>query len=215
MLADGHSHVFVVGDDLDLIDSTGAECAVSEGDALQLVTPPAVDATTASLVVLASKGGKECQKAATVAVNMVDLQEMQNHLREMIDMGLRELQAKQGTDGLPVAPLSAQTPPIQSPYAAVAPPPDPKDAADLQAENKDADASEAAVVSEASSENGSPIGSVTPSGPPPSVALGQTTDQVKAILGNPTKTADLGPKTIYYYDGMKVVFKAGKVTDVE
>ena len=65
-------------------------------------------------------------------------------------------------------------------------------------------------------DTGSPIGAVAaPSGPPPSVALGQTTDQVKAILGNPTKTADVGPKTIYYYDGMKVVFKAGKVTDVE
>jgi len=215
MLADGHSHVFVVGDGLDLTDSTGAECAVSEGDALQLVTPPPADATTASLVVLASKGGKECQRTATVAVNLTDLQEMQNHMRENIDMGLKDLQAKQGTGGLPAAPPSAKAAPTESPYAAVAPPPDPKDAADLQAANKDADQSEQEVVAAASSENGSPIGSVAPSGPPPSVALGQTTDQVKAILGNPTKTADLGPKTIYYYDGMKVVFKAGKVTDVE
>ncbi len=215
LLADGHSHVFVVGDGLDLTDSTGAECAVSEGDALQLVSPPAADATTADLVVLASKGGKECQKTATVAVNLTDLQEMQNHMRETIDMGLKDLQAKQGTGGLPVAPPSAQAPPTQSPYAAVAPPPDPNDAAQLQAANKDADQSESEVVAAASAENGSPIGSVAPSGPPPSVALGQTQDQVKSILGNPTKTADVGPKTIYYYDGMKVVFKGGKVTDVE
>jgi hypothetical protein len=179
------------------------------------VSPPAADATTADLVVLASKGGKECQKTATVAVNLTDLQEMQNHMRETIDMGLKDLQAKQGTGGLPAAPPSAQAPPTQSPYAAVAPPPDPNDAAQLQAANKDADQSESEVVAAASAENGSPIGSVAPSGPPPSVALGQTQDQVKSILGNPTKTADVGPKTIYYYDGMKVVFKGGKVTDVE
>jgi hypothetical protein len=215
LISDGHPHVFVVGDGLDLTDSTGAECAVSEGDALQMLTPPPADATTADLVVLASKGGKECQKTATVSVSLTDLQEMQNHMRETIDLGLKDLQAKQGTGGLPAAPPSAQAPPTQSPYAAVAPPEDPKDAADLQQQAKEADASEAAVVSEASAENGSPIGSVTPSGPPPSVALGQTTDQVKGILGNPLKTADVGPKTIYYYDGMKVVFKGGKVTDVE
>jgi len=29
------------------------------------------------------------------------------------------------------------------------------------------------------------------------------------------KTANLGAKVIYYYDGMKVVFKDGKVSDVE
>jgi hypothetical protein len=221
MLTDGQAHVFVVGDGLDLTDSTGAECPVSEGDALKLVAPPAADATTADLVVLASKGGKECAKTATVAVKLDDLQEMQNHMRETIDLGLKDLQAKQGTGGLPAAPASAKAPPTESPYAAVAPPPDPKDAADLQQTAKDADASEKEVVNAAAAEAGSPIGAVAPSdppaasGPPPSVALGQTIDQVKAILGNPTKTADLGAKTIYYYDGMKVVFKGGKVSDVE
>jgi len=215
LLGDGKPHVFVVGDGLDLTDSTGVECAVSEGDALQLVTPPPSDATTADLVVLASKGGKECQRSATVAVNLTDLQEMQNHMRETIDLGLKDLQAKQGTGGIPAAPTSAQAPPTQTEYAAVAPPPDPKDAEALQQQAKEADASEAEVTAAATQENGSPIGTVAPSGPPPSVALGQTVDQVKAILGNPLKTADLGPKQIYYYDGMKIVFKAGKVTDVE
>jgi hypothetical protein len=215
MLADGKPHVFVVGGGLDLTDSTGAECNVTEGDALLLGAPPAADATTADLVVLASKGGKECGKSATVAVNVTDLQEMQNHMRETIDMGLKDLQAKQGTGGLPAAPPSAKAPPTESPYAAIAPPPDPKDEADLAQQAKDADASEKEVVGAASAEAGSSIGAVESSGPPPSVALGQTVDQVKAILGTPTKTADLGPKTIFYYDGMKVVFKGGKVTDVE
>jgi len=179
------------------------------------VTPPPSDATVVNLVVLASKGGKECQKTATVAVNLTDLQEMQNHMRETIDQGLKDLQAKQGTGGLPAAPPSAQAAPVQAQYAAVAPPPDPKDAADLQAQTKEADQAETEVTAQASQENGSPVGAVAPAGPPPSVALGQTPDQVKAILGNPTKTANLGPKQIYYYDGMKVVFKDGKVSDVE
>ena len=218
MLGDGHPHVFVVGGGLDLTDSTGAECAVSEGDALALKTPPPSDATAADLVVLASKGGKECQSGGTVSVNLTDLQEMQNHLRETIDTGLKELQSKQGKGGLPVAPPSAQAPPTESPFAAVAPPPDPKDATDIQQQSQQADAAEAEVVSAANADGGAvaatPAAAAAPTAPV-TVALGQSMDEVKAILGKPMKTADLGPKTIYYYDGMKVVFKGGKVSDVE
>ena len=214
LLSDGHPHVFVVGSGLDLTGSNGAECAVSEGDALALKTPPPGDAMAADLVVLASKGGKECQTGGTVAVNLTDLQEMQNHLRETIDQGLQELQAKQGKDGIPVAPPSAQTQPTESLYAAVAPPPDPQDEKDIQAQAQQADAAETEVARTVAQHNGgTPI--LEAPAAPVTVALGQTTDQVKAILGNPMKTADLGTKTIYYYDGMKVVFKAGKVSDIE
>jgi hypothetical protein len=216
MLADGHSHVFVVGDGLDLTDSTGQECAVSEGDALALRTPPPADATAADLVVLASKGGKECQSGGTVSVNLTDLQEMQNHLRETIDTGLKELQEKQGKGGLPAAPPSAQAPPTQSPYAAVAPPPDPADATDIQQQSQQADAAEAEVTQAAAADSGTPIAApAAAQAAPVTVALGQSTDQVVSILGKPMKTANLGPKVIYYYDGMKVVFKDGKVSDVE
>jgi hypothetical protein len=216
LLGDGHTHVFVVGSGLDLTDSTGQECAVSEGDALALRTPPAADATTADLVVLASKGGKECNSGGTVAVNLTDLQEMQNHLRETIDTGLKELQSKQGKGGLPQAPPSAQAAPTASPYAAVAPPPDPQDEKDIQAQAQQADTAETEVAQAAAQDSGTSI-AATPAAPaaPVTVALGQTTDQVQAILGKPMKTADLGTKTIYYYDGMKVVFKGGKVSDVE
>ena len=54
-----------------------------------------------------------------------------------------------------------------------------------------------------------------PAAPTATVELGQTPDQVKAALGAPTRIANLGPKVIYYYNGMKVTFKAGKVSDVE
>ena len=194
---------------------------MSEGDALQLVAPPPADATTANLVVLASKGGNECQKSATVAVNLTDLQEMQNHMRETIDQGLQDLQAKQGTGGLPPAPPSAQAKPTQTEYAAIAPPPDPKDAVDLQQTAQEADQSEKEVSTEASQQSGTPIGSLAPAStpgsttPPASVELGQTPDQVKAALGAPSRVANLGPKVVYYYNGMKVTFKAGKVSDVE
>jgi hypothetical protein len=51
--------------------------------------------------------------------------------------------------------------------------------------------------------------------PPPTVSLGQTKDQVTAILGQPGKAAKLGAKEIYYYKDMKVIFLNGKVSNIE
>jgi hypothetical protein len=111
--------VFVVGTALDVVDASQTECTLSDGDVLGLQAAPPADATTVDLVVLASKGGPECQKRATVSVSLDDLQEMQNHMRTMIDQGLQELQAKQGKGGLQVAPASAQLRPAL--YASNAP----------------------------------------------------------------------------------------------
>jgi uncharacterized Zn-finger protein len=148
-VANGHPHVFVAGGALDVVDSNGQECSISDGDAMLLQNPPAPDATAVELVVLASKGGQECPKSATITVQLPDLQEMQNHMREMIDQGLQELQSKQGKSGLPEAPPSAQTPPVQSDFAAIAPPADPSDANDLQQQVQQADQAEKDVSSEA------------------------------------------------------------------
>jgi hypothetical protein len=215
LISDGKPHVFVVGGGLDLVDASGQECAVSEGDALQMVSPPPADATTANLVVLASKGGKECSRTSTVSVELTDLQEMQNHMRETIDQGLQDLQAKQGKGGLPSAPPSALAKPTEPEYAAIAPPPDPKDEQDLKAQLQESDQSEKEVSAEA----GSPIGGVQSGAAGGqtggTVSMGQTPEQVTAELGQPTKKADLGSKVIYYYDGMKVTFKGGKVSDVD
>ena len=60
-----------------------------------------------------------------------------------------------------------------------------------------------------------------PQGPPPaqeppkSIQLGQTIDQVKAILGQPEKTVNLGAKQIFVYKDLKVTFLDGKVSDVQ
>jgi hypothetical protein len=51
--------------------------------------------------------------------------------------------------------------------------------------------------------------------PPATIGLKQTIEQVVAIMGQPTRIANLGTKQIYYYKDLKVTFTAGKVTDVQ
>jgi len=149
MLGDGHKHVFVVGSALDVTDSNQNECALSDGDVLALMSPPPPDAVAADLVVLASKGGNECQKTSMVTVQVTDLQEMQNRMRELIDTGLQELQNKQGKGGLPQAPQSAQAPPVPAQYAEVAPPADPNAGTEIQQQTQQADQAETDVNTEA------------------------------------------------------------------
>lgn len=47
------------------------------------------------------------------------------------------------------------------------------------------------------------------------IAVGQTVEQVKAALGAPEKTVNLGTKQILVYKDLKITFIKGKVTDVE
>jgi hypothetical protein len=217
MLSDGRPHVFVVGSALDVVDTSQTECALSDGDVLQLQTQPPADATVANLVVLASKGGPECQKQDTVSVQLTDLQEMQNHMRENIDQGLQDLQAKQGTGGIPALPPSAQSQPAPAQYAAVAPPPDPNAGTEIQQQTQQADQAETDATQPTGAPAGATPASAAPAAPaaPASIELGQTPDQVQAAMGAPSRVANLGPKVIYYYSGMKVTFVNGKVSDVQ
>jgi hypothetical protein len=154
------------------------------------------------------------------------LQEMQNHMRETIDQGLQDLQAKQGKGGLPAAPPSAQAPPAQAQYASAAPPPETNVAGQIQQTDQQGEQAEKDVSAEASQDAGGasaaaplpappPPADAAPAAAPPSVEIGQTPDQVKSSLGAPARVANLGPKVIYYYNGMKVTFKDGKVSDVQ
>src|ERR1035437_5235820 len=68
-------------------------------------------------------------RSPTLALS--DLQEMQNHMRETIDQGLKELQAKQGKGGLPAAPPSATTAPEEVAFAKDAPPLDPNGSTEI------------------------------------------------------------------------------------
>jgi hypothetical protein len=54
-----------------------------------------------------------------------------------------------------------------------------------------------------------------PAAPPKTIALGQTTDQVIGILGQPQKIVNLGAKQMYFYPDLKVIFTNGKVSDVQ
>lgn len=216
MLSDNIQHVFVAGADLDVIDASGTECAVSEGDALQLTGPPAADATAANLMVLSSKGGVECHKGATVSVALADLQDMQNHMRETIDAGMGDLQQKGGQGGLPAVPASAKAAPAKAAFVDVAPPPDPNAAAEVAKQGTEADKAEQEVSGAATGDASGPsAAAAAPAAAPAEISLGQTIDQVVAILGQPKSVVDMGAKKIYVYKDMKIVFNGGKVTDVQ
>ena len=215
LLSDNQTHVFIAGSDLDVVQTSGQECAISQGDVLEVTSAPAPDATAATAAVLCSKGGGECPKSALVSVGFSDLQEMQNHMRESIDQGLSDLQSKQGQGGLPPAPPSARAAGIQSAFLADAPPPEQNIAAQFQQQSQLADQSEREIARDVppSVTEGAPGSSGGSS--PVNIALGQTPGQVTAALGQPKSIVDLGTKKIYVYPEMKVTFKGGKVSDVE
>ncbi len=215
LLGDGHPHVFVAGGALDVVDASGAECALSDGDVLKLVAPPAPSDSAANLVVLSSKGGRECRKSSVVTVALADLQDMQNRMRETIDQGLQELQEKQGRNGLPAAPPSAMAPPVNTAFVQGAPPPDPNAVAEINQQLKDADLAEQDVISQAQLEPGAPPLLPAVPAPPKTISIGQSINEVTAILGSPVTVVNLGPKQIYKYKDLKVSFKNGKVSDVE
>ena len=118
--------------------------------------------------------------------------------------------------GLPSAPPSAKTAPVQSAFVTVAPPPDPNVATEIKQQTQEADQAEREVAS-AAVPSSSGVGALSP--PPPSapmtVSLGQTADEVAAVLGPPKSIVKLGAKEIYVYQDMKITFKGGKVSDVQ
>ena len=107
-LTDGKPHVFVAGHDLDVVDAGGTECAISEGDALQLTGQTAPDAQAATLAVLASKGGKECPKGDTCRSRSRICRTCRTICARPSTQGMQELQKKQGQGGLPAAPAAAK-----------------------------------------------------------------------------------------------------------
>jgi len=212
MMTDGVQHVFVVGRDLDVVDATGRECAVSQGDAIQLAGPPPPDATAATLVVLSAKGGPECRRNSTIMVQFADLQEMQNHMRETIDDGMADLQAKKVS---PI-PQAAAAPVTQASFVTAAPPPDPNAATEINQQMQEADQAEKEALNQPQQDAAAapPPPIAAPAAPPVELKLGLTIDEVTAANGVPTKIVDLGAKKIYFYKDMKVTFKDGKVVDI-
>ncbi len=211
LFGDNHPHVFVAGSDLDLVSTSGSECAISQGDVLRVTSLPGGDADTVSAAVLASKGGKECAANSNVTLPLTDLQDMHNHMRESIDDGLADLQKKQGTGGLPAASGGAAAPPVPAAFAKDAPPPEAGAASQVAQQAKEADAAEQEVAAEvASAAAGAPA-----SGGQVNITLGQSIDNVTSALGSPIRIIDLGARKIYTYKDMKIIFMNGKVSDVQ
>lgn len=220
VLSDGQPHVFVAGREVDVVDAAGQECAVTDGDVLQLSGSPAPADTTARLVVVASKGSQDCRRADVVTVPLDELQEMYNHMRETVDQGLQELQAKQGGGGLPPAPPSAKVAPAPAAMAAAAPPPDPAGATELAQQEVQAQQSEQEVLQATAAPAGGPSAPDTVVAAPVeptsvSIANGQSKEQVKAAQGEPLRIVNLGTKSIFVYKDMKVTFLNGKVSNIE
>jgi hypothetical protein len=118
-ISDRQTHVFVVDSDVDLVDPSGRRCMISLGDVVQVVGGPQSSTGTVSAIVLASKGGVECERAAQVDIALNDLQEMQNHMRETVDQGMANTKA--GKSSASVTPA----------FATSVPPPDPDAAREL------------------------------------------------------------------------------------
>jgi hypothetical protein len=225
LLADGQPHVFVANAGL-TVTSAGQDCGLTEGDVLSLGTPPAQDATTADLQVLASKQ-TDCAKGNTVNVDLNDLQEMHNHLLANIDTAMAQMKDHPGQGGLPAPPADAIQGTKQAPYAAAAPAADPNGAAQLDDQAQQGDQLEQQVVAEANAPDDSgaapaPTGGVAPAPAaapahrgPVTIALGQTPAEVIANKGQPTNEVKFPNKTIFIYPDMKIIFVGGKVSDVQ
>ncbi len=138
---------FVVDNAITVV-SNGQECELTGGDVITRLsdTPDGTQHVTAS--VSASKKN-DCAAGAQVAVTVDDLQEMHNHFEEQLNNGLKELAAKQGTNGMPKAP-DASTVASSVP----APQPDENASKELADQQAQADETEQQVKAEAASGGG-------------------------------------------------------------
>jgi len=132
--------VFVVASNLDVTaPDSGQECGLTPGDVVMRLsdTPDANQNVTASVQ---SSKSADCATGQTVAIGVQDLQEMHNQFRQQLDAGLQTLAAKGGTNGLPKPPDTTTTG-----GEVPAPTPDSGAADQLQAQQQQANQTEAQV----------------------------------------------------------------------
>ncbi len=205
LFADNSRHTLVVSNAL-LVNSGALECTLSEGDVIQTLGVPPMNSPEANVSVLASKP-MECGKGSVVSIQLADLQEMQNYMRETVERGLGDLQAHGGRSGLPAPPPnSAGTTDTQ---LAAQVHPDDNAARELTQAEQEADQAEQNVVDQSSI-----VAGQAGSGPA-TISLGQRVDEVVAIQGQPQKIVNLGSKQIYVYPDLKITFIDGQVADVQ
>jgi hypothetical protein len=130
--------VFVVATNLDVtVPDSAQECSLTPGDVLMRLSDTPDDNQNVTASVQSSKAG-DCPTGQTVVIGVQDLQEMHNQFRAQLDSGLKTLADKGGTGGLPKPPDTATT-------NGEVPPPAPDSAAadQLQAQQQQADQTEA------------------------------------------------------------------------
>jgi hypothetical protein len=112
-LSDHQPHTFLVASHLSLTDSTGRLCEMSEGDVVDVLSSPSADESAVGAVVLASKGGVECSRSMLVQIDLNDVQEMQNHMRETMDQALANTKAGKGAK-FATPPFLSTAPPAEA-----------------------------------------------------------------------------------------------------
>jgi hypothetical protein len=135
---DPNSRVFVVSSNLDVVKDDGSECSLTPGDVI-IRTSTTPDGTKVAVNVITSKRA-DCPSNTNTAVDVSDLQEMQNQFHEQLDAGLKTLADNQGKNGLPQAPDTSTTG-----GEVPAPAPDANAEADLQQQQKSADQADGSV----------------------------------------------------------------------
>ena len=145
---DANHRLFVV---FSVVEATANDdtCSLTASDVVKRIEDTPDSDNTVAVQILASKKGN-CAIGSRVRVDLGDLNDMLNHLREQVDAGMKILAEKQGKDGLPAAPPAD---PRAVPEGMATP--DPTAAADLQKQEQEADQTEQEVQQEASFDNGS------------------------------------------------------------
>lgn len=196
--------VFVVSNPL-MASSDGQECALSEGDVLELNRRPSPSSEFAEVRVLSSRSGN-CARGSRLTVRCTDLQEMQNHLRATLGDGMSTLQKEQGRNGLPTLPKDV----LGTDRTAYADEvrPDADAVEQITQAAQEANRAEQDLINQGPQDPGGAAGAAT-------ISLGMTFEEVERVLGRPRNTADLGAKKIYVYKDLKITFLNGKVSDVQ
>ena len=131
--------LFVVSSNLTLSDANGQDCELTPGDIItRLDDSP--DANNQVRVSVSTSKGNDCAVGSTVFAQVSDLQDMQNHLQEQTDSGLKSLADNSGQGGLPTVPDAGTTP-----GAVPLPPPDASANSDLQAQQQAANETESQI----------------------------------------------------------------------
>jgi hypothetical protein len=134
---------FIVANSLDVTGDSGQECTLSPGDVIFRSGNDVVEGTDKIAVMVQSSQKGDCAIGASAAVEVNDLQEMHNHFREQLDAGMQTMAKNSGQKGMPKAPDTA-TVNGEVPQ----PSPDSDAAADLQAQQQDADQAEKQVATD-------------------------------------------------------------------